>query len=167
MSSIHGSEDRGIHPNVTAKICESSARFGEDIFPIDAFRIGPQAFEIVQLARIGQEDVDDDIAPVLQDPRTLFVPFGRRRFISAGLHQDANFVSQRVHLANIGAGCNDEKVHNRRDRRQIKYDDVLTAILFAEFGNVTRIFQAALQSGCCGGGCGGRNSETPGIGDGF
>lgn len=104
----------------------------------------------------------DDVAPVLQDPRALFVALGGRRLVSTSLHLDSNFVSQSVHLASVGARRNDEEVHNRRDACQIENHGIFTAVFLAKFCNMAGIFQAALQPGLGGGiGDGSRNGDAP------
>ena len=104
-----------------------------------------------------------DVAPVLQDPRTLFVPFSGRWLVTAGFHLHSDFVAERVHLPGAGTGRDHEKVHDRRDAGQIEDDCILTTILFAQLGNVAGVFQTALQSVLgTGGGDGGGNSKLQG-----
>ena len=67
-----------------------------------------------------------------------------------------------MHLAGAGSGGDHEEIHNRSDAGEVKDHRILTAILFAEFGNVASVFQAALQT-ILGAGCGngGGNGKTP------
>lgn len=102
-----------------------------------------------------------DITPVLHDPRTLFVAFGRRRLVSAGLHFHASFVAQRMHLARVRARRDDEKVHDRSDARQIEDDGVLATEFFANLCDMAGVFQTLLETGIRGFGDDG-NSSTPG-----
>ena len=106
--------------------------------------------------------MQDDIAPVLQDPRALFVTFGRGRLVTTGFHLDPDLVGQSVHLASARAGRDHKKVHDRRNPREIEHDRILTPVLFAKPGNVAGVFQAALQSifGSGGDNCGG-NGKAP------
>ena len=130
--------------------------------PVDSFSVRPQSFQIVQITSFGQKRVQDDVTPVLQDPRALFVTFGSERFISASFHLDSHFISQRMHLTNIRAGRDDEKIHNRRHAGQIEYNGIFTAVLLAKFCNMAGIFQAALQPRLRGGiGDGGGNGDAP------
>lgn len=106
--------------------------------------------------------MQDNIAPVLQDPRTLFVAFGRGRLVTSRFHLDTDFVRQGVHLTSARAGRDHKKIHDRRDPGQIEYDCILTTVLFAKPGDLAGVFQAALQSNLRSGGdnCGG-NGEAP------
>ena len=90
--------------------------------------------------------MQDDVAPVLKNPGALFVTFGCGRLVSAGFHLDSHFVAHRVHLTSTGSGRNDEEVHDRCHAGQIEYHGVLTAKFFANFGNVTSIFETASQT---------------------
>ena len=106
--------------------------------------------------------MEHDVAPVLQNPGTLFVSFGRGGLVTAGFHLHTNFIGECMHLAGAGSGGDDEEIHNRGDAGEVKDHRILTAILFAEFGNVASVFQAALQT-ILGAGCGngGGNGKTP------
>lgn len=106
--------------------------------------------------------MQDDIAPVLQDPRTLLVPFRGRRIMTAGFHLDTNFVSEGVHLPSAGSGRDDEKIHDRCHASQIKDNRVFAAVFLTDFGDMAGIFQAALQPRLRGGiGDDGGNGEAP------
>lgn len=136
--------------------------FRDERLPIDDFGVGPQAFQVVQVACFGQEGMHDDVAPVLQDPRTLFVAFCRRGLVSAGFHLNPYFVSQGVHLTSARARGDHKKVHDGRHASQIEDDGIFTAEFFAKFGDLTGVFQAALQPGLGGGiGDDGGNGDAP------
>ena len=84
--------------------------------------------------------------------------------MSPGFHLHADFVTESVHLACAGSRCDDEKIHDRRHTSQVKHHRVLTAVLFANFGNMAGVFQAALQSVLgSGGGNGGGNGNAPAV----
>ena len=140
---------------------EGSDGLGNNRAPIDPLGIGPQSFEVVQFARLGQERMQDDIAPVLENPRTLFVSLGRRGLVTARLHLHADFIAERMHLADIRARGDHEKIHDRCHTGQIEYHRVFTAVLFTQLGDETGVFQAALQPGILRAGNNGGNGETP------
>ena len=140
----------------------SSRDRGNHGAPVDAFGVRPKSLKIVKFASFRQKRMQHDVAPVLQDPRTLFVSFRCGRLVSAGFHLNSDFIAQGMHLTDAGPGGDYEKIHDRSNSGQIEYHCVLTAILFAQFGNVAGIFQAALQTVLRGGGGdGGGNSKTP------
>ena len=104
----------------------------------------------------------NDVTPILQDPRTLFVAFCRRGLMSARLHLNTNLVRQRMHLTSARTGRDHEEIHDWCDKRQIEDDGLFTAVFLAKFGNVAGIFQAALQPGLGGGiGDGSGNGDAP------
>ena len=83
--------------------------------------------------------------------------------MTARFHLHSNFVGQRMHLPGARTGRDHKKVHDGCDTGEIEDDCILTAILFAQLGNVAGVFQTALQSVLgTGGGDGGGNSKLQG-----
>lgn len=113
-------------------------------FPIDAASVCPETFQIVQVACFGQHDMQDDVPPVLQQPRTDSLTLRAGHGISPRLHQDSRFTRQRGHRARVVTGRDDKVVHNRSDRCQIQDHGLFAAKFLTSPRNLASIGQALL-----------------------
>lgn len=90
----------------------------------------PHLFQVVTLADLGSEDVDDDIAQIDQDPVALDLTFdadGPAAFVPQGSQQP---VGKRQHLPWRGAAGNDHPVCDVGFAGQVDIDDILGLAVF-------------------------------------
>ncbi len=85
------------------------------------FRMPPEAIEIVVLACLLGEDVDQKIAVVGQNPFRILVSLDAIRLLADGHELLADFVADGLNLARVGAGADHEIIGERRDRAQIEH----------------------------------------------
>ena len=90
------------------------------LFPLDDFRIAPQIFQIIESPGIAGEQVGDNIDKINEHPLLTggagFGAGGEIRFIAKFHHVIANA----AHLPGAGAGGDDEKISDRRNRGDIQ-----------------------------------------------
>ena len=102
-------------------------------------------FEVVECAALGRENVQDDVAVVLENPS-----FGSAAFdtdagtAAAFLHQELDVFGDGAHLASAGRGGHDKEIGDRRDRRQIEYDGLFALEVFAGLRGEAGQFAAGL-----------------------
>src|SRR3954453_281094 len=84
-----------------------TARLSPDRVP---GRLAPELLEPVVVARIGGEDVDDDVEVVHEDPARLVEPLDAPREQPVALHPLVDAVVDRLGLALGVAGADDEEV---------------------------------------------------------
>lgn len=95
--------------------CRGAGLLFGDEFPIDLGGVGPEVFEVVEVSAFGREDVQDDVAVVLQNPGPGLAAFNAdARAVTARFHQLLDFFGDGSHLASAGGGRDDKKIHDRR-----------------------------------------------------
>jgi len=98
----------------------------------------PQTFEIVELARLLGENMDDEIRVIDQDPFALFVALGVGWAHPRGLQTQLDLVCDGLHLPRVGAAAKDEVVGKCSG-----------ALFHLEDGKFFRFFVEAGLNGCC------------------
>jgi len=116
---------------------------------VDRRHVAPQLFEPVVLARIGREDVQDDIEVVRDDPGSLARPVDALReqplvLLQPGVH----LVPDRRALPRIAPGCNHEVVREGALGPHVEDHDVLRQLLEGESGDAAGLFEG-VQSLLC------------------
>ena len=84
-------------------LCDRMSSRVRLIVDLDALRVAPQPFERVELARLGREDVNDEVEIVEQHPIRRRIAFHVRR-LALGLARAQRFldrVDDRVHVARV------------------------------------------------------------------
>ena len=107
----------------------------EDGAPVDAGAIAPEHFEVVEVAAIGVEDVDDDVDAIHEDPFGGLIAVG---FPSGEVHFFAEvfgFIDDGAHLSWGGAGGDDEEFRDGGFTAEVEEDDVFAAGIGGEFGD--------------------------------
>lgn len=83
-------------------------------------------FEVVEFTTFAREDVQDDVAVILQNPSFRLAAFDTdARTAPSLLHQLLDFFGDGSHLTAAGGGGDDEEVHDRRDRSHVEDEGVL------------------------------------------
>ena len=101
-------------------------------FPFDERGVGPEMFEVVECAALGREDVQHDVAVVLENPSLGSAAFDTDAGTAAALlHHELDVFGDGAHLASAGCGGHDKEVGDRRNRRQIEYDGLFALEVFA------------------------------------
>jgi len=92
---------------------------------LNCLRAAPEALQVVVLARLGREDVDQQISVIGQHPFGLIVTFHvERQLSSPPLNLKIHFVRDGLNLPLVGAGAYDKEIGERSDAGQIEYVDV-------------------------------------------
>ena len=107
-------------------------RLAEDGLPVDDLGIGPQAFEIVRGPRLGREDVQHDVAVVLQNPVADAVALETETLRSEFVHHAVDLLGDGVHLSPAVAAADHEEVDDGRDAGEIEHADVLAAVVVGD-----------------------------------
>jgi len=100
--------------------------------PIEAGGVAPEVVQVVELAGIGAEDVEDDVDAIDQDPGFAFVAGGGEGGEVVFFAQLAHFLGDGAHLAGAGAGGDDEKIGDGGETADIEDDDVAATGLKGE-----------------------------------
>ena len=147
--------------------CQASGLFlgqllGERL-PIDERCIGPEMFQVVECAAFGREDVQHDVAVVLENPSFGSAAFDTdTRTAAAFLHHELDVFGDGAHLATAGRGGHDKEIGDWRDRREIEHDSLFAFEVFAGLCGETGQLAAgllALGQGRCGGFGAGRGGD--------
>lgn len=111
-------------------------------------------FEVVEIAAFGREDVQDDVAVVLQNPRFGITAFDAdTRAAAAFLHQLLNLFGDGTHLAPTGCSRDDEEIDDWRDLSQVEDQGVFALEVCTGLRGQTGKFATGLLTiGECGGG---------------
>src|SRR5258707_1046932 len=73
--------------------------------------VAPQVLQAIEVARLGREDVEDDVEVVGDDPRCLRLACrGARQQTLLVLEPSVHLVPDRLRLARVRAGGDDEEV---------------------------------------------------------
>lgn len=120
--------------------------------PIDLWGVGPEVFEVVEFAAFGGEDVQDDVAVVLQNPRFRITAFDTdTRAAAAFLHQLLDLFGDGTHLTSAGRGRDDEKIHDWSDLSHIEDEGVFALEICAGLrGQTSKFTTGLLTFGKCG-----------------
>ena len=103
---------------------------GAYAFPGDARGVGPQAFEAVELAGLGEEDVHDDVAVVDEHPGRVGQAFGGARFhVGALAHLLLDLVDDRAHLTGVRRAGHDEVLDDAHDGSDFEDEDVVALLV--------------------------------------
>lgn len=97
------------------------------MFPWNLGRIAPEVVQIIIGPRFGAENVDDDIDKIDDDPGLSFIAGSGMGVRSQGGGGFFEILADTVHLPLAGAGCDDKKIRDRPEARQIEYHNVFTA----------------------------------------
>jgi hypothetical protein len=87
--------------------------------------VTPETLEIVKGPCGGQEDVNDEIAIILEDPLGVFVSLDADRHLAAVLHLQVNFIADGLVLAGIVAGADQKIICKTGDLSKIQDHNVL------------------------------------------
>ena len=90
----------------------------------DAAGITPEPFEIIVVAGLLGEDVDDKVAIIHQHPFGILMTFDVRRTFAGIGEALADLVADGLDLARIAAGADDEVVGKRGNLAQVENGDV-------------------------------------------
>jgi hypothetical protein len=90
----------------------------------DVFGVPPQPFEIVVASGSVEENVDNEIAVIHQDPLGVVISFDTDGQVAALLEPEMDFIGDRLILADVGAGTDDEMVGEAGDITQIENNNV-------------------------------------------
>lgn len=97
-----------------------------DGLPVRHRSVTPEVFEVVEFAAFAGEDMQDDVAIVLQNPSFRLATFDTdARAAASFFHQLLDFLGDGSHLTATRGGGDDEEVYNRRDRSHVENKCVL------------------------------------------
>jgi hypothetical protein len=110
--------------------------------------VPPKPFEIVVGARTRKEDVDDEVAVILEDPLGVIVPFDGNGRFAAFLHLQIDLVADGLILPAVIAGADQKVIGEAGDLSKVKDDYVLSLfrvcrsncgnpIRFSDFGGLS------------------------------
>ncbi len=120
---------------------QGSAQLGGGV--LDRRHVVPEILEPVVRARLGREDVEDDVEVVGDDPVALALALdgvGEDALVAV-LEAVAHLVDDRLRLARVLARADDEEVGVRAHRPHVEDDDVLRQLLLGEAGDSACLFQ--------------------------
>ena len=86
--------------------------------------VAPQALQVIVLARLGGEDVDQIIAVIGQNPFGVFESFHADRIFAALVELRADLFADGLNLLGVGPAADHEEVGERGDFAQVKHTDV-------------------------------------------
>ena len=113
-------------------------------FPIDFFGVRPEFFELVVIACVAIEHVNQHIAVVLDNPFARIVPFHTDAVVTNGTHGGIDFFNNRMHLAPTDAGGQHEVIEHRRQAAKVEDVNVLAFVVGSRLGCKT----GPLNGGC-------------------
>src|SRR6476646_5776074 len=117
---------------------------GRGGFELDARDVAPQILEAVVRAELGREDVKHDVEVVADDPRRLALavrrPWERPVLVLQPL---AHLVPDRLHLARVSAGADDEEVGVDADRPHVEDHDAFRHLVLGDAGDPAGLFERA------------------------
>src|SRR5690348_3760742 len=96
--------------------------------PVHARRVRPQLLEGVVFAGGRVEDVDDDVAVILDDPLAGLVALDGQAAVPQTVHGGVDFFRDRVDLPAAGAGDEDEEVVQGGDAPHVEDQDVVALV---------------------------------------
>src|SRR5919197_2230333 len=109
---------------------------------LDARHVAPQLFEPVVLARLGRENVEDDVDVVGHDPAALGLAGDRRRERALVVLQAlVHLVPDRLRLARVLPGREHEEVRVGTHGAHVENEDVLCQLLLSEAGDSASVFE--------------------------
>lgn len=101
-------------------------RSGRSIrWDLDAFCVAPQPLEIVEVARLRQKHVDDEVPVVHEYPFGVVVAFEADRQFAEIFHLQMHFVADRLILASVGTAADYEVVGEACHLTQVEDYNVL------------------------------------------
>ena len=108
---------------------------------IDLRHVAPQILERIEAARLGREDVQDDVEIVGDDPVAVALAVGGARKQLLALHAEMDLVRDRLGLARVATGADDEVVGEDADRAHVENDDVFGQLFGRQGGDAARFFE--------------------------
>jgi hypothetical protein len=115
---------------------------------LDRGHVAPELLEPVVPARLGGEDVQDHVEVVDEDPpRLLGSGDASREQAVLVLHALVHLVVDRLRLARVPAGADDEVVRVRADGPHVEDDDVCCELLLGELGDLAGLLERRQRPG--------------------
>jgi hypothetical protein len=97
----------------------------------------PQPLKVIVIPDFFQEQVDDDIAVIHEDPSAFRCPLaGKRQCVEFLLDACTNVFRQRFELAIAVTAAENEEIRHDRIGTQIKQDDILSLFVLYDIDNV-------------------------------
>lgn len=107
--------------------------------------MGPEVFEVVKFAALGRENVQDDVAVVLQNPSFGIATFDADPWTTASfLHQLLDLLGDGTHLASAGRSRDHKEIHDGRDLSHIEDEGVFALEIGAGLRGQAGEFAAGL-----------------------
>ena len=105
--------------------------------PVHTRGIGPEVFEIVELARLGTEDMQDDVAEVMQNPTRILLALDTKGARPGRAHHTIDLFRNGAHLPTAGAGGDHEIIDDGGDFSQVEDESLFPAGVFSGLGTQT------------------------------
>lgn len=116
-----------------------------DGFPVDARSFSPEVLQVIQLAGVGREEVNDQVAVVLQQPLARFFSLISDPLRATVLEHLVDFLCHGLHLPGAGACRQDEVIDDGSHSRKVEDQRILPASVLKNTSGQTRLLQTGFK----------------------